>query len=131
MFVFGASDWAYVVGAIGVPVITGVFGVIIWKLNGVYREVRSPNGASTGSLNYDAWKTSMDLREQLAEVREAQLEHKIKHAEDAANDRTAHRRLETKVDLIVETQHKHEVRFANLFNHLNLMDPTKGGNKDE
>lgn len=131
MFVVGASDWAYVLGAVSVPLVTGVFGVIIWKLNGVYREVRSPNGASTGSLNYDAWKTSMDLREQLAEVREAQLEHKIKHAEDVANERKLQQRLEKKVDLIAETQQKHEVRFANLFNHLDLVDPTIGGKKDE
>jgi hypothetical protein len=127
MILFGASDWAYVGGAIAVPLVSGVFGVIIWKLNGVYREVRSPNGASTGALNYDAWKTSMELREQMAELREAQFDHRTRYASDANNAREAHGRLEKKVDLIAGAQRKYEVRFQHLFNHLELDDPVEGG----
>lgn len=127
MLLFGASDWAYVGAAVAVPVITGVFGVIIWKLNHVYREVRSPNGASTGALNYDAWKTSMELREQMAELREAQLEYRTRYADDATSARESHGRLEKKVDLIAGAQRKYEVRFQHLFEHLELDDPVEGG----
>lgn len=123
MFLFGASDWAYVGGAIAVPLVSGLFGVVLWKLNGVYREVKSPNGATTASLNYDAWKTSMDLREQLAELREAQLDHRNRHVADALESVKSHRRLETKVDSIARAQIKHELRFAHLFDRLDVDDP--------
>ena len=121
-----ASDWAYIGGAVSVPIITGIFGVIFWKLNNVYKQVRSPNGATTAALNYDAWKASLELRESLAEVREAQLDHRHQHIADSAAAKAAHGRLESKVDLIAAHQRKHELRFAHLFDSLNLADPAEG-----
>lgn len=123
-----ASDWAYIGGAISVPLVTGIFGLILWKLNNVYKQVRSPNGATTAALNYDAWKASLEVREGLAEVREAQLEHRQQHLADTAAAKAAHSRLERKVDSIADHQQKHEMRFVYLFEHLNLDDPAEGDN---
>lgn len=123
MLVFGASDWAYIGAAIAVPVVSGVFGLIIWKLNNVYREVRSPNGASTGSLNYDAWKTSVEVREQLAEIRESQLSDREHARQEARLVRNSHASLERKINDVASVQQEHAARFADLYTHLDLTDP--------
>lgn len=123
MLVFGASDWAYVGAAIVVPVVSGVFGLIIWKLNNVYREVRSPNGASTGSLNYDAWKTSVEVREQLAEIRESQLSDREHARQESRLVRNSHASLERKINDVASVQQEHAARFADLYTHLDLTDP--------
>lgn len=123
MFVFGASDWAYVGAAIAVPLVSGVFGLIIWKLNNVYREVRSPNGASTGSLNYDAWKTSVEVREQLAEIRESQLSDREQARQESRLVRNSHASLERKINHVANVQQEHAAKFADLYTHLDLTDP--------
>lgn len=123
MLLFGASDWAYVGGAIAVPVVSGVFGVIIWKLNNVYREVRSPNGASTGSLNYDAWKMGVELREQLTEMRESQLIDREQARSEARLVRNSHATLERKINDVASVQREHAAKFQELYNHLDLIDP--------
>lgn len=120
MLLFGASDWAYVAGAVGVPLVSGVFAVIIWKLNNVYREVRSPNGASTGSLNYDAWKMGIELREQLTEMRESQLSDREQAQSEARLVRNSHATLERKINDVANVQREHAEKFQELYNHLDL-----------
>jgi hypothetical protein len=120
MFIFGASDWAYVAAAVSAPLVAGTFGIIIWKLNDVYREVRSPNGASTGSLNYDAWKMGMEMREQVAEMREAQIAARDAALQESRTIRTAHNKLENTINRVVVAQKKHDDRFLHLYNHLEL-----------
>lgn len=112
------SDSAFVLAPVGAAVL-GLVGVWL-QVRRVHREVRSPNGIRSGELGYESWRAALELREQLAEVRENQLRHRERATADGA-------RLEEKVDHIATTQDEHlardEGRFATLFRHLDLTDP--------
>lgn len=125
----GVSDgvWA-ALGVIGAALIAAVASLVnAWKTAQVHREVKSPNGMPTATITYDAWKATLEVREQLAEVREAQLagwERAHADVQRANEDRV---RLEGKVDSIARSQNEHrerdERRFYTIFRHLNVDDP--------
>ena len=123
--ILGTGDWAYVAVGIAVP----LFGFLgLWlQARRTQREVASPNGQKTGEALYESRKMLVHLREQMAEVREAQLagwERAAADTQTALDDRI---RLEAKVDQIVETQEEHlardDSRFGAIFTRLELDDP--------
>lgn len=136
MMVLATGDTAYVIVGIGGSFFAflGVAATVLWsgrknrtRIEEVHEEVRSPNGTSTGKLNYENRKMLIELREQMVEIREAQLNGWKRAAEDVARADIDRARLETKVDHIGSTQDAHiaraEDRFSILFQHINLSDP--------
>ena len=129
--ILAISDWAYVAGAVAVPVGT-VF--VAWitlrsRIESIHAEVKSPNGTKTGEVTYENRKTLIELREQMAEIREAQLDGWRRAREDTAAAEASRERLETTVNEIASAQAEHlgrdEERFGVLFGHLNLNDPSR------
>lgn len=134
--VLGTGDTAYVIVGIGGSFFAflGVAATVLWsgrknrtRIEEVHEEVRSPNGTSTGKLNYENRKMLIELREQMVEIREAQLNGWKRAAEDTKQAEISRDRLEGKIDHIGKVQDIHiardEDRFSILFNHINLDDP--------
>lgn len=119
------SSVAYVVVGVAVPMF-GFLGLWI-QARRLQSEVQSPNDMTSGDALYESRKMLIEVREQLAEVREAQLVGwERAHANAAGADRDR-MRLESKVDEIVRVQADHldrdEVRFGALFAAIELADP--------
>jgi hypothetical protein len=123
--ILATGDWAYVAVGVAVP----LFGFLgLWfdgrrrdrRIDELHNEVRSPNGTNTGELTYESAKRLVEIREQMVEIREAQL-HGWRH-----NDQVA-ARIEQKVDQIAVVQETHldrdDARFGAIFATLELADP--------
>lgn len=125
MSVIGTSNVAYIIVGVAVP----LFGFLgLWyQSSRIKSEVSSPNGMKSGDALYESRKMLIDVRTQLAEVREAQLAGWERAHADTDRAEIDRNRLEGKVDQIASAQEEHlaldEKRFGVLYEHLNLNDP--------
>lgn len=125
----GVSDglWA-ALGVIAAALVAAAASLVnTWKTAQVHREVRSPNGSPTGATAYESWKAVIDVREQLAEVREAQVAGWERAHADVLRADEDRARVEAKVDHIARSQDEHherdERRFHVIFGALQIDDP--------
>lgn len=126
MIFLGASSFAYVIVGVAVP----LFGFLgLWfQTRRIKTEVTGPNGQRSGDALYESRKMLIDLREQMAEVREAQVAGWERSHRDTATAEADRARLEQKVDDIAAAQVDHagrdDTRFGIVFDHLGLTEPT-------
>lgn len=125
---FATSNVAYIIVGLAVPVF-GFLGLWIQSRR-IKTEITSPNGQRTGDALYESRKMLIDLREQMAEVREAQLAGWERAHHDTETALVDRQRLEAKVDQIAVTQEEHlerdDHRFRVIYHHLKLEDPYPG-----
>lgn len=138
--VIAAGDTAYVIVGVCVPFF-GFLGILATvlitgkrnrnRIDELHEEVKSPNGSSSGVLNYENRKMLIELREQMVEIREAQLNGWKQAAKDVERADIDRARLEVKVDSIAYVQDEHinrdESRFKLLFDAINVVDPHSVG----
>lgn len=138
--ILAVGDTAYVIVGVCVPFFgfLGILATVIitgrknrTRIDELHEEVKSPNGSSSGVLNYENRKMLIELREQMVEIREAQLNGWRKAAIDTARADDDRARLETKVDSLAYVQDEHinrdESRFKLLFDAINVTDPHSVG----
>lgn len=131
--IVAVNDFAYVAAALFVP----LFGFLgLWldarrkdrRIAELHEQVQSPNGQTTAIAVYETGKRVLEIREQMVEIREAQLAGWARAATDMEQAEADRARLEQKVDGIAAAQVDHaerdDTRFGIVFDHLGLEHPT-------